>query len=78
MVFSVPVNLIVLYIDELVKTMCLAWASPLSAHPKYTADSYDKNVLRAVVEGNSEVAAIQNWMNAVHESNRKQKELKAV
>ena len=65
-------------VDELVKTMCLAWASPLSAHPKYTADSYDKNVLRAVVEGDSEIIAIQNWMNAVSESNRKQKELKAV
>jgi hypothetical protein len=65
-------------IDELVKTMCLAWASPLSAHPKYTADSYDKNVARAVVNGESEITAIQNWMNAVYESNRKQKELKAV
>ena len=65
-------------VDELVKTMCLAWASPLSAQPKYTADSYDKNVLRAVIEGNSEIIAIQNWMNAVSESNRKQKELKAV
>ncbi|MGB3653575.1 MAG: hypothetical protein WBA41_20495 [Rivularia sp. (in: cyanobacteria)] len=65
-------------VDELVKTMCLTWASPLSAHPKYTADSYDKNVLRAVVEGNSEIIAIQNWMNAVCESNRKKKELKAV
>ncbi|MEA5596872.1 ATP-binding protein [Rivularia sp. UHCC 0363] len=65
-------------VDELVKTMCLAWASPLSAHPKYTADSYDKNVVRAVIEGYSEVVAVQNWMNAVCESNRKQKELKAV
>ena len=65
-------------VDELVKTMCLAWASPLSAHPKYTADSYDKNVVRAVIEGYSEVVAVQNWMNAVQESNRKQKELKAV
>ncbi|MEO1558788.1 MAG: ATP-binding protein [Cyanobacteria bacterium J06632_19] len=64
-------------VDELVKTMCLAWASPLSAHPKYTADSYEKNVVRAVIEGYSEFEVIQNWMNAV-ESNRKQKELKAV
>ncbi|MEB3219827.1 MAG: hypothetical protein VKN72_26810 [Nostocales cyanobacterium 94392] len=58
--------------------MCLAWASPVSAHPKYTTDSYDKNVVRAVVNGESEIIAIQNWMNAVCESNRKKKELKAV
>jgi hypothetical protein len=50
----------------------------VSAHPKYTADSYDKNVVRAVVNGESEIIAMQNWMNAVCESNRKKKELKAV
>ncbi|MBV6622500.1 MAG: AAA family ATPase [Rivularia sp. (in: Bacteria)] len=54
-------------VDELVKTMCLAWASPLSAHPKYTADSYDNNVVRAVIEGYSELEAIQNWMKQVQQ-----------
>ena len=65
-------------VDELVKTMCLAWASPLSAHPNYTANSYNKNVVRAVIEGNSEVTAIQNWMLMVRQLNQKQEEPRAV
>ena len=64
-------------IDELVKTMCLAWASPLSAHPKYTADSYDKSVVRAVIEGNSEVAAIQNWMKQVQQFKKQEQKQEA-
>lgn len=64
-------------IDELVKTMCLAWASPLSAHPKYTADSYDKNVVRAVIEGYSEFEAIQNWMKQVQQFKKQEQKQEA-
>lgn len=64
-------------VDELVKTMCLAWASPLSAHPKYTADSYEKNVVRAVIEGYSELDAIQNWMKQVQQLKKQEQKQEA-
>ena len=54
-------------VDELVKTMCLTWAAPLSVHPSYTDNSYNKNVVRAVIEGCSEVEAIKDWMDQVQQ-----------
>ncbi|BAY87709.1 ERF family protein (plasmid) [Calothrix parasitica NIES-267] len=59
-------------VDELIKTMCLTWAAPLSAHPNYTDNSYNKNVVRAVIEGCSEVEAIQDWMEQVQQSEKKE------
>jgi len=64
-------------VDELIKTMCLAWASPLSAHPNYTADSYDKNVVRAVIEGYSEFEAIHNWMKQVQQFKKQEQKQEA-
>ncbi|MEH2383479.1 MAG: ERF family protein [Nostoc sp.] len=49
-------------IDELVKTMCLAWTGNKFGHPNHAANSYQKHVIDAVLRGVSEMEAIQAWM----------------
>ncbi|MBD2531922.1 ERF family protein [Nostoc flagelliforme FACHB-838] len=54
-------------IDELVKTMCLAWAGDKFVHPNHAANSYTKYVVNAVADGSDEAAAIQTWIQQVLE-----------
>ncbi|BAY72763.1 hypothetical protein ACN23B_27175 (plasmid) [Anabaena sp. FACHB-709] len=51
-------------IDELVKTMCLAWAAP-KADPYRAETTYQQQVLEAIANGTDEVTAIREWMNYV-------------
>lgn len=57
-----PSELDSLQIDELVKTMCLAWAGNKFGHPDHAVNSYQKHVIDAVLRGVSEMEAIQAWM----------------
>lgn len=49
-------------IDELVKTMCLAWAGNKFGHPNHAVNSYQKHVLDTVARGVDETTAISVWM----------------
>ncbi|WP_026730806.1 hypothetical protein [Fischerella sp. PCC 9605] len=55
-------------VDELVKTMCLAWADSVCGHPNYVASSYQQYVVDARATGKEEVAAIRAWMQHVQSS----------
>ncbi|MBD2535827.1 ERF family protein [Nostoc flagelliforme FACHB-838] len=57
-----PSELDSLQIDELIKTMCLAWAGNKFGHPNHAINSYQKQVIDAVLRGVSEMEAIQAWM----------------
>lgn len=57
-----PSELDSLQIDELVKTMCLAWAGNKFGHPNHAANSYQKHVVDAVPRGVDETTAISGWM----------------
>jgi hypothetical protein len=57
-----PSELDSVQIDELVKTMCLAWAGNKFGHPNHATNSYQKQVIDAVLRGVSEMEAIQAWM----------------
>ncbi|MCC5619535.1 hypothetical protein LC605_31700 [Nostoc sp. CHAB 5836] len=52
-------------IDELIKTMCLAWASDKCEHPNQAESSYQKEVINAVANGADELCAISAWMQQV-------------
>ena len=52
-------------VDELVKTMCLAWADDKVEHPNHAVSSYQQQVLGAIASGTDEVTAIKAWMNYV-------------
>lgn len=52
-------------VDELIKTMCLAWAANKTDHPLHAQNSYAKHVVDAVAKGEEEVQVIQNWMQHV-------------
>jgi hypothetical protein len=54
-------------VDELVKTMCIAWASNKFDHPNHAANSYQKYVVNAVADGVDEVQAIKTWMQQVQQ-----------
>jgi len=49
-------------INELVKTMCLAWAADKCDHPNHAESSYQKLVVDAVASSADELAAINVWM----------------
>ncbi|BAY41944.1 hypothetical protein NIES2111_63400 (plasmid) [Nostoc sp. NIES-2111] len=51
-------------VDELVKTMCLAWAAD-KADPYRGETTYQQQVLGAIASGTPEIQAIQAWMNNV-------------
>lgn len=59
---SSPSQLHISKINELVKTMCLAWASGKVDHPNYAETSYQKQVVDAVGNGTDELTAIKTWM----------------
>ncbi|MBD2249509.1 hypothetical protein [Nostoc sp. FACHB-888] len=52
-------------INELIKTMCLAWAANKCDHPNHAESLYQKQVLDAVVSGADELTAISAWMQQV-------------
>jgi hypothetical protein len=49
-------------INELIKTMCLAWAANKCEYPNHAESSYQKQVVDAVVSGADELTAISAWM----------------
>jgi hypothetical protein len=49
-------------INELVKTMCLAWAADKCEYPNHAESSYQKQVVDAVASGADELTAINAWM----------------
>jgi hypothetical protein len=49
-------------INELVKTMCLAWAADKSDHPNHAESLYQNQVVDAVASGADELTAINAWM----------------
>lgn len=54
-------------VDELVKTMCIAWADNKFDHPNHAANSYQKHVVNAVADGVDELQAIKTWMQQVQQ-----------
>ena len=52
-------------INELIKTMCLAWAAGKCEYPNHAESSYQKQVVDAVVNGADELTAIRTWMRQV-------------
>ncbi|MEH1780867.1 MAG: hypothetical protein V7L26_17490 [Nostoc sp.] len=52
-------------IDELIKTMCLAWASDKIDHPAHAQNSYVKHVTGVVAQGYQELEAIKKWMQHI-------------
>ncbi|MHC0068025.1 hypothetical protein ACWATR_34915 [Nostoc sp. UIC 10890] len=49
-------------INELVKTMCLAWAADKCDYPNHAESSYQNQVIDAVASGADELTAINGWM----------------
>jgi hypothetical protein len=49
-------------INELVKTMCLAWAADKCEYPNHAESSYQNQVVDAVASGADELTAINGWM----------------
>ncbi|MCW5318088.1 hypothetical protein GTQ43_31310 [Nostoc sp. KVJ3] len=49
-------------INELVKTMCLAWAADKCEYPNHAESSYQNQIVDAVVSGADELTAINGWM----------------
>ncbi|WP_230967327.1 hypothetical protein [Nostoc commune] len=49
-------------INELVKTMCLAWAADKCESPNEAESLYQKHVVDAVANGADELTAINGWM----------------
>ena len=49
-------------INELIKTICLAWASNKCEYPNHAESSYQKVVVDAVASGADELTAIRAWM----------------
>ncbi|MGF2037321.1 MAG: hypothetical protein RMZ43_018705 [Nostoc sp. CmiVER01] len=52
-------------VNELIKTMCLAWAAGKCDHPNHAESSYQKQVVDAVASGADELTAISTWMQQV-------------
>ncbi|MBD6620815.1 hypothetical protein FNW02_34955 [Komarekiella sp. 'clone 1'] len=49
-------------IDELVKNMCLAWASDKCEHPSHAESLYQNQVVDAVANGADELTTVKAWM----------------
>jgi hypothetical protein len=49
-------------INELIKTMCLAWAADKCEYPNHAESSYQNQVVDAVAKGADELTAINGWM----------------
>jgi len=52
-------------INELIKSMCLAWAADKCKSPNHAESSYHNQVVDAVANGADELAAINTWMQQV-------------
>ncbi|MCC5610460.1 hypothetical protein LC612_27850 [Nostoc sp. CHAB 5834] len=52
-------------INELIKTMCLAWAAGKCEYPNHAESSYEKLVVDAVASDTDELTAIKTWMQQV-------------
>ncbi len=63
-----PSQLHVGKVDELIKTMCLAWGADKFEHPNQATSSYKSHVVDTVKSGVDEVAAIKTWMQQVQSS----------
>jgi hypothetical protein len=59
---NLPSSLDTLQINELIKTMCLAWASDKCEYPNEAESLYQKQVVDAVGNGADELTAINGWM----------------
>ncbi|AUB43368.1 hypothetical protein COO91_09543 (plasmid) [Nostoc flagelliforme CCNUN1] len=57
-----PSQLHISKIDELVKTMCLAWAADKCDYPNHAESLYQHLVVDAVASGMDELTAINGWM----------------
>ncbi|QFS49600.1 hypothetical protein [Nostoc sphaeroides] len=55
-------------INELIKTMCLAWAADKCEYPNHAESSYQNQVLDAVAKGADELTAINGWMQQLQAS----------
>ncbi|MBG1261992.1 hypothetical protein F8S20_24355 [Nostoc sp. BAE] len=55
-------------INELIKTMCLAWAADKCEYPNHAESSYQNQVVDAVVSGADELTAINAWMQQLQAS----------
>ncbi|MFW9263416.1 hypothetical protein [Nostoc sp. CALU 546] len=55
-------------INELIKTMCLAWAADKCEYPNHAESSYQNQVVDAVVSGADELTVINAWMKQVQEA----------
>jgi hypothetical protein len=62
---NLPSSLDILQINELIKTMCLAWASDKCEYPNEAESLYQKQVVDAVGNGADELTAINAWMQQV-------------
>ena len=60
-----PSQLHISKIDELVKTMCLAWAADKCDYPNHAESLYQNLVVDAVANGADELTAISAWMQQV-------------
>jgi hypothetical protein len=52
-------------INELIKSMCLDWASDKCEYPNEAESLYQKQVVDAVADGADELTAINTWMQQV-------------
>ncbi|MBN3948944.1 MAG: hypothetical protein HWQ38_21745 [Nostoc sp. NMS7] len=57
-----PSLLYITKINELVKTMCLAWAADKCEYPNHAESSYQNQVVDAVASGADELTAINAWI----------------
>lgn len=57
-----PSQLDISKVNELVKTMCLAWAADKVEHPNHVESSYQQQVL---TDSGDEIATIKAWMNYI-------------
>lgn len=57
-----PSQLHITKINELVKTMCLAWVADKCEYPNHAESLYQNKVVDAVVSGADELTAINAWM----------------
>ncbi|HYX15684.1 MAG TPA: hypothetical protein VE944_15210 [Nostoc sp.] len=55
-------------VDELVKTMCLAWAADKIDHPLHAENSYKKHVTGVLSPEFEELEAIRQWMQHVQQT----------
>jgi hypothetical protein len=69
---NLPSSLDILQINELIKTMCLAWASDKCEYPNEAESLYQNQVVDAVGNGADELTAINGWMQQLQASTRRQ------